>query len=186
MLIRRLLLQYSKTTEKSKLPCPHCQTHPLCYYVASLLASLHWLPIRQRVTFKFAGLIYRSLHETSPTYLSSVLHAYTPTWTLWSSSAHLLVEPRLRTTLTSRGFQSAGLRIWNSLPNHIKLAPSFPRSDPDLKRTSLLQLVNNWSPSELSVPLIRCHTRFNAHYKCFLHYIHIYITLHVQIAFILI
>jgi len=36
------------------------------------------LPICQRVTFKFAGLVYRS-HETSPTDLSSLLHAYTPT-----------------------------------------------------------------------------------------------------------
>jgi len=41
----------------------------------SLLTSLHCLPIRQRVTFKLAGLVYRSLHETSPNYLSSVLHA---------------------------------------------------------------------------------------------------------------
>jgi len=31
----------------------------------SLLASLHWLPIRQRVIFKLAGLVYRSLLETS-------------------------------------------------------------------------------------------------------------------------
>ena len=91
----------------------------------SLLASLHWLPIRQRVTFKLAGLVYRSLHATSPTYLSSLLHTYTPTRSLRSSSAHLLVEPRLSTTLASRCFRSAGPRIWNSLPNDIKLAPSF-------------------------------------------------------------
>jgi len=84
----------------------------------SLLASLHWMLIRQRVTFKLAGLVYRSLHETSPTYLSSVLHAYTPARSLRSSSAHLLVEPRLRTTLASRGLRSAGPRIWNSTKLH--------------------------------------------------------------------
>jgi len=89
----------------------------------SLLASLHWLPISQRVTFKLECLVYRSLHDTSPAYQSSLLHAYTPIRSLRSSSAHLLVEPRLRTTLVSRGFRSAGPRIWNSLPNHIKLAP---------------------------------------------------------------
>ena len=91
----------------------------------SLLAALHWLPIHQRVTFKLACLVYRGLHGTSPAYLSSLLHAYAPTRTLRSSSAHLLVEPRLRTSLASRGFRSAGPRIWNSLPNHIKLAPSL-------------------------------------------------------------
>jgi len=107
MLIRHLLLQYPLTTESSKLPCSRCQNHRLCYSTMSrsLLASLHWLHIRQRVTFKLAGLVYRSLHETSPTYLSSVLHAYTPARSLRSSSAHLLVEPRLRTTLASRGSQ---------------------------------------------------------------------------------
>jgi len=91
----------------------------------SLLASLHWLPIHQRVTFKFAGLVYHSLHETFPTYLSSVLHAYTPTRSLRSSSVQLLVEPHLRTTLASRDFRSAGPQIWNTLPNHIKLSSSL-------------------------------------------------------------
>jgi len=99
----------------------------------SLLASLHWLPIRQRVTFKLAGLVYRSLHDTSPPYLSSLLHAYTPARPLRSSSAHLLVEPRLRTTLASRGFRSAGPRIWNSLPHDITLAPSFSSFKSKLK-----------------------------------------------------
>jgi len=52
------------------------------------------------------------------------------------------------------------------------LLPLSPRSDPDSKPTSLLQLVNNWPPSELSAPLIRRHTRFCARYTCFtLHYI---------------
>jgi len=78
--------------------CPRCQTHPLCYTVSrSLHAYLHWLPIRQRVTFKLTGLVYGSLHETSPTYLSSLLHAYTPKRVLQSSSANLLVEPCLIT-----------------------------------------------------------------------------------------
>ena len=91
-----------------------------------LLASLHWLPIRQRVTSKLACLVYRSLRGTSPTYLSSLLQACTPTRPLRSSSADLLIEPRLRTTLGSRGFRSVmGPRIWNSLPNSIKLAPSY-------------------------------------------------------------
>jgi len=94
---------------------PSSSIYTSCKLLAS--ASLHWLPIRQRITFKFAGLVYRSLHEASPTYLSSVLHVYTPTRSL-RSSAHLLVEPSLRTTLASRGFRSAGPRIWNSTKLH--------------------------------------------------------------------
>ena len=46
----------------------------------SLLASFHCMdayypPIRQRVTFQLAGLVYRSRRETSPAYHSSPLHA---------------------------------------------------------------------------------------------------------------
>jgi len=40
------------------------------------------------------------------------------------------------------------------------LLPLSPRSDPDSKLTSSLQLVKNWPPSDLSAPLIRRHTRF--------------------------
>jgi len=97
------------TTVSSKLPCPRCQTHPLCYYVSLATCLPSWLPIRQRVTFKLAGLVYRSLHETFPTYLSSVLRTYTPTRSLRSSSAHLLVEPRLRLHL---------LLMASDLPDH--------------------------------------------------------------------
>jgi len=149
MLIRHLLLQYSPTTKSSKLPCPVVKP------TNSLLASVHWLPIRQRVTYKLADLVYRSLHETSPTYLS-----YTATWSLRSSSAHLLVEPRLRTTLASRGFRFAGLRIWNSLPNHIKLVPSFSSFRSRLK-TYLFSSSSTFRASDST------YTRFCARYKCF-------------------
>jgi len=74
------------------------------------------------------------------------------------------------------------LLVASDLPDHkfgtlcritSNLLPLSPRTDPDSKLTSLLQLVNNWPPSELSAPLIRRHSRFCARYKCFftLHYI---------------
>jgi len=106
-------LQHPPTTVSTKLPCSSTDSATAS---CSILDSLHWLPIHKQVTFKLACLIYRSLHETSPIYLSSLLHVYVPTRALQSCSAHL-VEPRLRTTLASRGFWSGRSRIWNSLPN---------------------------------------------------------------------
>jgi len=47
------------------------------------------------------------------------------TFTLQQNDFELLpplAEPRLTTTLASRGLQPAGPRIWNSLPNNITLA----------------------------------------------------------------
>jgi len=50
--IRRLLLQYSLTKESLKLPCPCCQTHPLCYYVvlATCLPSLAAYPSEESLS----------------------------------------------------------------------------------------------------------------------------------------
>ena len=132
------LLQYPPTTACSKLPRPRRQTNSLgyCVMLATCLPSL--AANTSASHFQARRLVYRSLHNTYPTYLSSLLHAYTPTRPLRSSSAHLLVEPRLRTTFASRGFRSAGPRIWNSLSNDIALAPLSPRSHPNSKLTSLL------------------------------------------------
>jgi len=114
--------------------------------------------IFQRVTFKLAGLVYRSLHESSPTYLSSVLPL---------TLQHDLFDLRLTFLLNP----ISELHLF--LVASDQLLPLSPHSDPDSKLISLLQLVNNWPPSELSAPLIRRQTRFCGRYKCF------YITLHI-------
>jgi len=46
-----------------------------CSPSAPLLRSLHWLPIRHRITHKVATLIFKELHHHQPTYL------YTSCWT---------------------------------------------------------------------------------------------------------
>jgi len=80
----------------------------------STLNSLHWLPIQQRINFKLASLVHRSLHNAGPQYLSSLLHLYTPSRQLRSASLNLLSEPRINTALASRGFRHAGPSFWNS------------------------------------------------------------------------
>jgi len=96
-----------------------------------------------------------------------LLHAYTPTRSL-RYSAHLLVEPVLELHL---------LLVVSDLPDH-KFRTLY-----QLTQTCCLFLLVhihtqnspiyfNSSPSQLSVPLIRCHTRFCVRYKCStLHYI---------------
>src|SRR4029077_16400093 len=46
--------------------------------VTPTVRSLHWLPTRQRITFKIACLTYKTLHHKQPTYLADLLHTYTP------------------------------------------------------------------------------------------------------------
>ena len=38
--------------------------------VSYILCDLHWLPVRQRITFKLCVLAYKCLHGMAPPYLS--------------------------------------------------------------------------------------------------------------------
>ena len=39
-------------------------------HITPVLRELHWLPVRQRVTFKIATLVFKCLHEQAPSYLA--------------------------------------------------------------------------------------------------------------------
>jgi len=41
-----------------------------CDHITPVLRQLHWLPVRQRVDFKVATFVHRSLSGISPTYLA--------------------------------------------------------------------------------------------------------------------
>ncbi|KAJ1117512.1 hypothetical protein NDU88_005711, partial [Pleurodeles waltl] len=54
------------------------------------LASLHWLPIQQRITFKALCVVNRALHNRGPSYIKCMITPYTPQRALRSSSAGLV------------------------------------------------------------------------------------------------
>ncbi len=94
--------------------------------VTPILSALHWLPIKYRIDFKILLFVYKALNNLAPQYLTELLRPYTPSITLRSSDLCLLIVPRCR--LKKRGdrtFATAGLKLWNSLPLHIRLAPSI-------------------------------------------------------------
>ena len=46
-------------------------------HIAPIIKSLHWLPVRQRVTFKLATLVYKCLYGHAPAYLADDCHLVT-------------------------------------------------------------------------------------------------------------
>ena len=54
-------------------------------HISPVLRSLHWLPVAQRIDFKAALFVYKSLHGLAPKYISDVMVSYEPSWTLRSS-----------------------------------------------------------------------------------------------------
>ena len=124
-------------------------------HVSDALACLHWLRIPERIRFKVAVLVYRSLHGTSPQYLRT----FTPTSvvaarsSLRSASRHQLVVPRCRlSTYGARAFPVAGAAVWNDLPADVTSAPNL-----NLFRSRLKTFLFTHSfPGAVTKPFIRC------------------------------
>ncbi|XP_046581762.1 uncharacterized protein LOC124289200 [Haliotis rubra] len=69
--------------------------------IQPVLQDLHWLPVRYRIQYKILVLVFLSLHNKAPDYLSSLLTRYHPPRTLRSCDKFLLTVPssRLATAL---------------------------------------------------------------------------------------
>ena len=87
-----------------------------------LLKKLHWPPISERIKYNVVCMCFHAINGSSPTYLSELLHTYTPSRTLRSSSDSrmLQIQQYKRKTHGFRTFASFGPYVWNSLPQDIR------------------------------------------------------------------
>jgi hypothetical protein len=97
--------------------------------------KLHWLPIRQRISFKLCLLVFRCLRGEAPPYLSEMLALVSDSDALRSHRSAArgdLIIPRTFTkTFGPRGFAVSGPTAWNALPPSLKnkdLSPTVFRS----------------------------------------------------------
>ena len=89
-------------------------------------STLHWLPVRERVTFKTAVLVWNCLHDVAPRYLVDlcVPTAATAGRRLSRSAVSgALMVPWTRTSTGQRTAALYGLRTWN------RLLPALPLSE---------------------------------------------------------
>ena len=88
---------------------------------APLLKSLHWLPVKQRISFKLLLYVYKSLNGLAPMYISDCLKLYVPNRHLRSSKDHLRLEyPITRVQAGDKTFTVCASKIWNNLPRRIR------------------------------------------------------------------
>ena len=74
-----------------------CAAHVVLQLPRSVMPSLqdlHWLPIRFRVKFKIAVLVFKSIHGLAPNYLSDLLSYHAPAPSLRFVDGLLLIVPR--------------------------------------------------------------------------------------------
>ena len=101
---------------------------PKFSHITDILKDLHWLPIRQRITFKILLLTYQAYHNTAPDYLCELITPYCSARNLRSNDMMLVRPchpgPRLK-TYGEKCFQFAGPKEWNNLPLPIRESPSI-------------------------------------------------------------
>ena len=119
-----------------------------------MLASLHWLPVVDRIQYKLAIITFKALTTGQPTYLADLLHRCVAVRHMHSSTPDSLVVPSIRTKMASRAFSHAAPTIWNILPHDVRETTSINSFRTRLKNI-LLQvslLTINWMFRCLWVP----------------------------------
>jgi len=93
----------------------------LCEHITPVLRQLHWLPVRQRIEFKMAVLVYKSNALSSRKMMDDCqLITTTGRRQLPLSNVATCDVPRTCTSLCDRSFTAAGPRLWNNLPVHLQ------------------------------------------------------------------
>src|SRR6218665_2972549 len=114
----------SEHTHKFKY---HLDTNQIYHISAYMRDVLHWLPLRQRIEFWVAVLVWYSLIGQAPAYLTDLCRpsfSVRSTRHLRSAEQGLLHVPLARTsTMQSRAFSVVGPLLWNGLPLALRSLP---------------------------------------------------------------
>ena len=103
-------------------------------HITSVLKSLHWLPVEQRIRYKIAVLGFKCVYGSAPGYLQNLVELYTPRRTLISSSDKLTMSiPKVRTLYGERSFRYHCAVEWNTLPFDIRSCESLDSFKAKLK-----------------------------------------------------
>jgi len=90
-------------------------------HITPVLRQLHWLPVKQRIDFKLAVLVSKSLHGLAPTYLLDDPHHGRGTLTFQVfRRLHVCHATDTVTDWRQKFLSVAGPRLWNNLPTEIR------------------------------------------------------------------
>ena len=97
-------------------------------HIMPVLCSLHWLPVKFRISFKIIILTFKAIYGPAPEYIADLISIRNKSsYHLRSNSRLLLKSPstRLRKTLGDRAFSSAAPTLWNKLSLDIRKEHNF-------------------------------------------------------------
>ena len=105
------------------------------HHITPISASLHLLPVCLRIDFKILLITFKAQSGLAPSYIKDILIPYEPARSLRSSDRALLTIPKSRLkTKWDRVFAIRAPRLWNALPEEIRLAGSVNSFESLLKK----------------------------------------------------
>ena len=94
---------------------------------ADMFKSLGWMSVNNRLKYTKAVLTYKAINGLTAFYISDLLKpiAKTCSRALRSSETRSLTVPRSRTALCEGSFSRSAPKLWNSLPDTVRMAPTL-------------------------------------------------------------
>ena len=92
--------------------------------ITECLKELHWLPIKQRISYKILVLTHKSVNGQGPKYLQDLIQPTTQRRKGLRSQrdSDLLLRPKTKLkTFADRSFSIAAPTLWNRLPLKLRL-----------------------------------------------------------------
>ena len=94
-------------------------------HITPVLIALHWLPIRFRVMYKLLVVTFLAIHNIAPAYITDLISIYELGRQLRSASRALLAVPNHNLErFGRRGFSVNAPRLWNDLPDNLRVIDS--------------------------------------------------------------
>ena len=103
-------------------------------HITPALASLHWLPVSFRIDFNILLITFKALHGLAPSYIADMSEYHNPGYSLRSANKALLDIPDTKlVTMGDRAFSARAPKLWNALPEGLRLADSLGSFKSQLK-----------------------------------------------------
>ena len=90
-------------------------------HITPTFFKLHWLPVKEQVTFKLLSITFKALHGQALSYISEFLNIYQPSRSLRFSSLKYLSFPKCNTvSYGHRVFSVPSVKLWNRLRYYLR------------------------------------------------------------------
>ena len=116
----------SKLTSLQKRAAKIILCEPKTTPSSDLFKTLQWLTFKSRCTYHIGIMIYKSLENNVPEYISDLIQiSQNNRYTLRSTSKQNLATATCKTNIKQQSFQYISVQVWNSIPMTIRMSKSL-------------------------------------------------------------